>query len=247
MSEHFKHKVHVLFSKEDLDHQRLEGKVVVVLDVLFATSTIINAFAAGATEVIPTLDEAGAHAEAQKHPDGSYVLAGELYAVTLPGFAPPTPIALTDHGLAGRKLIYSTTNGTVALKQSSKADHVYAGALVNARAVVRHVLDRHRGKTVLIVCSGSMGSPNLEDMYGAGYFVELLSAEMGGDSDTFSDASLAARALFRSEPADQALFKSRVGRMMIERGLEDEVRFASQLGVLDVVPELTGGRLTVRT
>ena len=50
MSEHFKHKVHVLFSKEDLDHQRLEGKVAVVLDVLFATSTIINAFAAGGAE-----------------------------------------------------------------------------------------------------------------------------------------------------------------------------------------------------
>lgn len=245
MSEHFKHKVHVLFSKEDLDHERLEGKVAIVLDVLFATSTIINAFAAGANEVIPTLDEAGANAEAQQHPEGSYVLAGELYAVTLPGFAPPTPIALTQHNLKGRKVIYSTTNGTVALKQSAKADHVYAGALVNAKAVVKRVLDKHAGKTVLIVCSGSMGSPNLEDMYGAGYFVDLLSTEIEGDSDTFSDASLAARALFRSEPSEQALFKSRVGRMMIERGLEHEVRFAAQLGVLDVVPELTDGRLTV--
>jgi 2-phosphosulfolactate phosphatase len=90
-----------------------------------------------------------------------------------------------------------------------------------------------------------MGSPNLEDMYGAGYLVELLAAEMGGDSDTFSDASLAARALFRSEPSAQALLKCRVGRMMIERGLEHEVQFAAQLGVLDVVPALTGGRLTV--
>jgi 2-phosphosulfolactate phosphatase len=245
MSEHFKHKVHVLFSKEDLDHERLEGKVAIVLDVLFATSTIINAFAAGANEVIPTLDEAGANAEAQQHPEGSYVLAGELYAVTLPGFAPPTPIALTQHNLKGRTVIYSTTNGTVALKQSAKADHVYAGALVNAKAVVKRVLDKHAGKTVLIVCSGSMGSPNLEDMYGAGYFVDLLCAEIKGDSDTFSDASLAARALFRSEPSEQALLKSRVGRLMIERGLEHEVRFAAQLGVLDVVPELTDGRLTV--
>ena len=245
MSEHFKHKVHVLFSKEDLDHQRLEGKVAVVLDVLFATSTIINAFAAGATEVIPTLDEAGANAEARKHPDGSYVLAGELYAVTLPGFAPPTPLALAEQGLAGRKVIYSTTNGTVALKQSAKADHVYAGALINARAVVEQVLRKHAGKTVLIVCSGSMGSPNLEDMYGAGYFVELLSEAMTDEGDTFSDASLAARALFRSEPSEQALLKSRVGRMMIERGLQHEVRFASQLGVLDVVPMLADGRLTV--
>lgn len=245
MSEHFKHKVHVLFSKEDLDHQRLEGKVAIVLDVLFATSTIINAFAAGASEVIPTLDEAGANAEAQRHPKDSYVLAGELYAVTLPGFAPPTPIALTEHNLKGRKVIYSTTNGTVALKQSAKADHVYAGALINAKAVVRHVLKEHAGKTILIVCSGSMGSPNLEDMYGAGYFVDLLSSELKGDRDLFSDASLAARALFRSEPSEPALLKSRVGRMMIERGLEHEVRFAAQLGVLDVVPTLNDGRLTV--
>ena len=245
MNEHFKHKVHVLFSKEDLDHQRLEGKVAVVLDVLFATSTIIKALAAGATEVIPTLDEAGARAEAQKHPDGSYVLAGELYAVTLPGFAPPTPLALSEHGLDGRKVIYSTTNGTVALKQSAQADHVYAGALINARAIVDELLQRHAGKTVLIVCSGSMGSPNLEDMYGAGYFVELLSEAMADGGDTFSDAALAARALFRSEPSEQALLKSRVGRMMIARGLEHEVKFASQLGVVDVVPALQEGRVRI--
>ena len=62
MSDHFRHKVHVLFSKEGLEHERLEGKVAVVLDVLFATTTIISAFSEGAIEVIPTLDEAGAKA-----------------------------------------------------------------------------------------------------------------------------------------------------------------------------------------
>lgn len=244
MSEHFRHKVHVLFSKEGLEHEHLEGKVAVVLDVLFATSTIISAFAEGAIEVIPTLDEAGAKAEAQKHPQDGFVLAGELYAVTLPGFAPPTPLALAEHALAGRRLIYSTTNGTVALKQSAGADHVYAGALVNGKAIVQRLLNEHAGKSVLIVCSGSMGSPNLEDMYGAGYLVDLLVEAMGADGDTFSDSSLAARAVFRAEPAEQALLRSRVGRMMIERGLQHEVRFASQLGVLDVVPELKEGRLT---
>jgi len=245
MSDHFRHKVHVLFSKEGLDSENLEGKVAVVLDVLFATTTIINAFAAGATEVVPTLDEAGANAEAQKHPQGSYVLAGELYAVTLPGFAPPTPLALTEHALAGRKLIYSTTNGTVALRQSAQADHVYAGALVNGKAVVQRVLTEHADKSVLIVCSGSMGNPNLEDMVGAGYLVDLLVDAMGADGDTFSDASLAARDVYRAEPAEPALLRSRVGRLMIDRGLQHEVRFASQLSVLDAVPELKGGRLVL--
>jgi 2-phosphosulfolactate phosphatase len=240
----FKHKVHVLYRREDLDHEKLEGKVAVVLDVLFATSTIITALANGATEVIPTLDEAGARAEAQKHPEGSYVLAGELYAETLPGFASPTPLALLKEPIAGKKLIYSTTNGTVALRQSAGADHVYAAALLNGRAVIEHVLRNHPGKTILIVCSGSMGMVNLEDMYGAGYLVDLLSASLDGEGD-LSDAAQAARSLFRSEDAVDCLLRSRVGRMMTERNLEHEVHFAAELSAVSAVPKLIDGRLTI--
>jgi len=238
----FKHKVHVLYRKEELDHERLEGKVAIVLDVLFATSTIITALAHGVTEVIPTLDEAGARDEAQKHPLGSYVLAGELYAETLPGFASPTPLALLEENIAGRKLIYSTTNGTVALRQSSRADHVYAGALLNGEALVNRVLDRHPGKTIVIVCSGSMGMVNLEDLYGAGYFVDLLSRALDEDTD-FSDAALAVRSLFRGEDAADCLLRARVGRLMVERNLAHEVHFAARLSALDAVPVLAGGRL----
>ncbi len=229
----FRHKVHVIYRKEDLDHEKLEGKVAIVLDVLFATSTIITALANGATEVIPTLDEAGARAEAQKHPAGSYILAGELYAETLPGFASPTPLALLDEKIAGR---------TVALRQSSRADHVYAGALLNGEAVVDRVLQKHAGKTILIVCSGSMGMVNLEDLYGAGYFVDLLSRALDETID-FSDAALAARSLFRSEDAADCLMRARVGRMMAERNLAHEVHFAARLSAMDAVPVLEGGRL----
>jgi len=238
----FRHKVHVLYRKEELDHERLEGKVAIVLDVLFATSTIITALANGATEVIPTLDEAGARAEAQKHPQDSYILAGELYAETLPGFASPTPLALLEEDIIGRKLIYSTTNGTVALRQSSRADHVYAAALLNGEAVVDRVVQQHPGKTILIVCSGSMGMVNLEDLYGAGYLVDLLSRALDENSD-FSDAALAVRSLYRSEDAADCLLRARVGRMMIERNLIHEVQFAARLSALDAVPVLEGGRL----
>jgi len=240
----FRHKVHVLYRKEELDHERLEGKVAIVLDVLFATSTIIAALASGAAEVIPTLDEAGARAEAQKHAEGSYILAGELYAETLPGFASPTPLALMEEKIAGRTLIYSTTNGTVALRQSARADHVYAAALLNGEAVVDRVLHRHPGKTILIVCSGSMGMVNLEDLYGAGYLVDLLSRELDENSD-FSDAALAVRSLFRSEDAADCLLRARVGRMMIERNLTHEVHYAAGLSTLAAVPLLLDGRLLI--
>ena len=179
------HKVHVLFRREDLDMVRLDGKVVIVLDILFATSTMIAALAQGAESVIPTLNESSAREAAKSMPPQSYILAGELYAETLPGFASPTPLALMQQPISGRTLIYSTTNGTVALQESSPAKHVYAGALLNARAVVRHIAREHSGETIIVVCSGSMGNPNLEDMYGAGYFVDLIGQEYGAQRDFF--------------------------------------------------------------
>ena len=83
------HKIHVLTRKEELDSVRVAGKVVVVLDILFATTTMVTALANGALEVVPVLDEAAARAEAQRCREGCFVLAGELYAETLPGFAHP--------------------------------------------------------------------------------------------------------------------------------------------------------------
>jgi 2-phosphosulfolactate phosphatase len=236
------HKVHVLFRRQDLDMVRLEGKVVVVLDILFATSTMIAALADGAAEVIPALNEEHARGKAQHLVPGSYVLSGELFADTISGFAPPTPMALMKHDLGGRTVVYATTNGTVALNDSSAADHVYAGALLNARAVVRHIAQAHPDSTILVLCSGSMGNPNLEDMYGAGYFVELIGDELGEARD-FSDAAWAARAVYRSEEPESALLRCRVGKLMQERGLTEEVRFAARRSVMDVVPKLLDGRL----
>ncbi|HZR67511.1 MAG TPA: 2-phosphosulfolactate phosphatase [Burkholderiales bacterium] len=236
------HKVHVLTRKEELDTVRLPGKVVVVLDVLFATSTIVAALAEGATEVIPTLDGAAARAAAARERAGGFVLAGELNTVTLEGFAPPTPLALIEHGVAGRKLVYSTTNGTVAFHACSGAQDVYAGALLNGEALVERVLSAHPERTLLIVCSGSAGNFNLEDFYGAGYLVELLARRLGDGAD-FSDAARAARALYRSGPPEETLLACRVGRMMIERGLDREVRYAAQRSVARVVPRYDGAAL----
>ena len=115
------HKVHVLTRREELDHVRVPGKVIVVLDILFATTTMVAALAHGAREVVPVLDEAGARAQAKAFPAGAFVLAGELNAEVLPGFAHPAPLSLIEHGVAGKTLVYSTTNGTVAMTQAAGA------------------------------------------------------------------------------------------------------------------------------
>ena len=238
-------KIHVLLKKEELDAQRLEGKVVVVLDILFATSSIVTALAHGATEVIPAPDGRAAQAAASRFAAGSYVLSGELNADTLPGFVHPTPQALLAEGLAGRRLIYCTTNGTVALAKAQGAAHVYAAALLNGRAVVERIVLHHPDSTLLIVCSGSADNFNLEDFYGAGYLVSLLRARLSGNpaGADCSDAALAAELLHDHCDGLDALRGARVGRMMLARRLDAEVAFAAQESCYDVVPLLQDGAL----
>lgn len=234
-------KIHVLLKKEELDAQRLQGKTVVVLDILFAIFSIVVAMAHGAAEVIPTLDGAAAQAEAARHPAASCVLSGELNADTLPGFVHPTPLALLKENLAGKTLVYSTTNGTVAVAKSREADHVYAAALLNGEAVVKHIAQHHADETVLIVCSGSADNFNLEDFYGAGYLVSLFHQALP-DAE-YSDAALAAELLHDHCDGLDALRRARVGRMMLARRLDDEVSFAAQESCFDVVPRLQNGVL----
>ena len=236
------HKVHVLTKKEELDSVRLPGKVAVVLDILFATTTMVTALAHGATDIIPVLDEAAARAQGKRLAEGSFVLAGELYAETLPGFAHPAPLSLLEHGVAGKTVVYSTTNGTVALTQCTGASSVYCGALLNAGAIVERVLERHPRETVLIVCSGSGNNFNFEDFYGAGCFVERLAERLGPAAD-LSDAAKAARLVYRNARTPPALLDCRVGRMMVAKGLAREVEFACRVDAFPVVPALEEGRV----
>jgi 2-phosphosulfolactate phosphatase len=236
------HKIHVLTKKEELDTVRIPGKVVIVLDILFATTTMVSALANGATEVVPVLDEAAARLYADGLTTNSFVLAGELYAETLNGFAHPAPLSLLEHGIAGKTVVYSTTNGTVAMTQATGASRVYCGALLNARAVVERIVSQHPRETVLIVCSGSGNNFNFEDFYGAGCFVERF-AEILGPAADFSDAAKAARMVYRTARAPEALLDCRVGRMMVKKGLAREVEFACRLDAFPVVPILQEGKL----
>jgi 2-phosphosulfolactate phosphatase len=236
------HRIHVLTRKEELDGVRVAGKVVVVLDILFATTTMVAALAGGAIEVLPVADEAEARAAGARRAQGSYVLSGELYAETLPGFAHPAPMALLAHGVAGKTLIYATTNGTVAMNLAAGAKRVYCGSLLNAGALVSHVAAAHAQDTVLVLCSGSGGNFNLEDFYGAGCLVDRFAGELGPGAD-LSDAARAALAFYRGSNAPQVLLESRVGRMMASRGLAHEVEFACRFDAYPIVPALEEGRL----
>lgn len=236
--------LHVVTRKEELDQERVAGKIVVVLDVLFATSTIVTALQHGARDVVPALDPDAARTAALGLPESDYVLAGERNLEPISGFAPYSPLRLSRHALAGKRLIYSTTNGTVALAHSRTAAQVYAAALLNGRTVADRLTRRHRQETVLLVCAGSAGRFNLEDFFGAGYLVSSL-LEMDPQRWLCSDAAMAACDLYRAHAKDPAacLLRSRLGQRLDSMGLAEEVRYAAQTDTCPIVPMLDGDRL----
>ncbi len=231
-------KLHVLLKREEIDPARLHGKVIIVLDILFATTTIVHAFAQGAVRIHPVRTREEGLALAQGR--AACVLAGEYLARPIAGFAPATPMALAETGLDGVELIYCTTNGTQALAAVSGAGHVYVGALLNGRALAAHVAAKHPQQSVVIVCSGSLDRFNLEDFHGAGHLVAHFS-ELADYA--LSDAAIAALHAYRGADTLAALQASRVGRMMSDHGLDAEVGYASGRDTLDVVPAMLGAEL----
>jgi 2-phosphosulfolactate phosphatase len=228
----------VLLKKEDLLPAHLEDRVVIVLDILFATSTMVHAFAHGVEGIWPALNTEDANVVAAGV--GDCIKSGEYLAEHLPGFSPAMPLLLSREPLRGRKLVYCTTNGTVALKASAGARDVYVGSLLNGAALVSHVKKAHPESSVLVLCSGSIGMFNLEDFYGAGHFVELFDAQ---GSYQLNDGARGARLLRRAYDPKTVLSGSRVGLMMRDKGLMDEVEYCAQFDILDVVARLEQGVL----
>ncbi len=234
-------KMHVVTRKEELDTARIENKIVVVFDVLFATTTIVAALDAGATEVLPARDPETARAEAARMNATPQHLAGETRGERIPGFGHFAPMALVAEDVRGKRLVYSTTNGTVALDKASSAAQVYAAALLNGAAVADRIVSDAPETTVILMCSGSMGRLNLEDLFGAGHLAAALCERREGW--LLTDAALTALAIRDAKEPEACLLETRVGQRMGAVGLESEVRFSAQCDVVTAVPQLKNGCL----
>ncbi|PGL68876.1 2-phosphosulfolactate phosphatase [Bacillus sp. AFS055030] len=238
-------KLHLLMKKEEIDVQKLnDEKIVVVFDVLLATSTITAALAFGAKEVIPVMNRQEAVLFTNKNFDKEYLLIGEYEGNTIEGFRSPNPLTLKKV-VSNQSIVLSTTNGTVALKNSQNAKRVYAASILNACAVANHLRQNYKEESVILVCSGSSGHFNMEDFYGAGYFIECLVNE-----SCLFDLSEAAKSahyfyLGLKEKCNEILAESNVGKMLIRYGFEEELKFVCSKSMFNVVPIFVDGKSVV--
>lgn len=237
-------KLHVITTKEAIQSEELEGKIVVVFDILLATTTIVAALHSGASAVIPVKDEEEAR-EWRKR-ESSALLSGEWNGKTIEGFLAPSPYILKSK-IKGRKLILSSTNGTRAIRLSARAKVLYIGSLLNSSALTDHLVHTHSDETVLLICSGSSSRLSLEDFFGAGVFTLKLKQKMDPERLDLTDAALAAYHLAQSKTSKALplLKSSRVGRMMMQAGMERELMLAAQIGGYQELPVLVNDQITL--
>jgi 2-phosphosulfolactate phosphatase len=202
-------------------------EVAIVVDVLRATSTIVQALAVGYPRVVCCESVAAAR---ELRAPGS-VLAGESACVRPPDFElGNSPSAMASVGRRGEELVLATTNGSPAVVAASRAaERVLVGCLLNLRAVLAAV---PRDARVAIVCSGTNGRPALEDVYVAGRLV----AALGGVP---TDAGLVAERVASAYGSPlEPLAASEDAAQLRATGQERDIAWCARESVLEVVPEV---------
>lgn len=238
-------KVEVAFTPAELAGVDLGDRVVVVLDVLRATSTIVEALANGARAVTPVsaIDEAVRVAQSVGREQA--LLAGERRSLKIEGFdLGNSPLEVTRERVTGKLVVLTTTNGTVAVLASEAARRVLIGSYLNLDAVAREL--GRDGGPAMIVCSGRERRFALEDALCAGALIRRT-AEIAGEPLEMNDAARAAVELLGVYGDDLArtFAGTAAGRQLIDAGLEADLEYCTRVDVHAVVPELRDRQITL--
>lgn len=239
--------------------EELAGATVVVFDILRATSTITCALAADAARVIPVgeIDEALQLADRIARQDGVRpLLAGERHGLPIEGFdLGNSPREYTSERVAGRTLVFTTTNGTRAMLHCRQAKQVLLGTFVGLQALAARLRD---AENVHLLCAGTEGEITREDVLAAGALThelmrpdDPLSAgawsrcELNDQARIARDswqAALPPAELFAARDSSEwlarALSESKGGRNLKRIGLARDIPDCAALDRFDFVPAL---------
>jgi 2-phosphosulfolactate phosphatase len=242
-----------------LDASRLAGGSVVVIDVLRASTTVCAALHAGASRVVPfaNVDDARRFAErlseasGGRQPSDKPLLGGERHGIKIDGFdLGNSPLEYTREKVAGRTVVFTTTNGTRALLAAGMADRIYMGAFANLNPLCDQ-LAKDPGN-IHLLCAGTDGQITLEDAYVAGEIALTLSQKLPtlafGNDEAAIAMGMAQPSAPECVPCDARLFALRSGlggRNLIDLGYDADIEFCAKIGSAPVVPVFREGALVL--
>ena len=230
-----KAKIEVCYSPALFPYYENSDAVVVVTDILRASSAIVSAFMNGVEKIIPV----GTLEEAKSYKDEGFMVAAERDGIVR-DFADfgNSPYNFTPERVRGKEIVYSTTNGTNAINLASSGSQVLIGAYLNITALAEHI--KETGKDLLVLCAGWKNKFNLEDTLFAGALSKLVLE----DEQFYSicDATLGAIDLYEAAKSDMMGYIEKVAQRhrLKKNNLDDVIGYCHEFDLTRLIPVLQG-------
>jgi 2-phosphosulfolactate phosphatase len=236
--------LHTSLSPSLLNLYEVSNSIVVIIDVLRATSTIATALYNGAKCVIP-VDTVTRCMEIGRQIDG--ITAGERDGQIAEGLVyGNSPFEYPREFIEGKTLVLTTTNGTrllhMALEKGAK--EIITGSFPNLTAVCDHLVQRNQN--VILGCAAWKDRVNIEDMLFAGAVI----SEIGKHFQINCDSSHIAATMYEKAKKDLFAFMKKNEASHYHRlmnfGLEKDIRYCLTIDGANVLPIYEEGKLVVK-
>ena len=233
--------IDIIISADYINEDSIKDKVVVVIDMLRATSVITTAFINGCKEVIPYLTVEEAVKKSKEFKTGDCILGGERKAVKIEGFdLSNSPLEYTEEVVKDKTVIITTTNGTRTLTECTEAKRIFVGAMINGKSVAEKLVEL--GDDVCIVNAGTNGEFSMDDFICSGYIInEILKLT---NKVNLTDIAKTANYIYESNPSIESFIHSaRHYGVMKDLDLMEDIHYAMQKDITKIVPEYKNGRI----
>lgn len=217
--------------------------MAIVIDTLRFTSTACVALNAGARSIsVAAQIDAARHLASTLGPDT--LLCGERHCHRIEGFQlGNSPLEYTRQTVHGRDLVFSTTNGTLAVAAALSAQQVLLGSLLNRAAIVDYICNSEIER-VWILCAGTDGQIAAEDVLTAGAIASLCQDRSA--ITLANDSALIATHMFESlrinnghtspEAIIKVLTQAAGGQNLIQSGYSNDISAVARIDSLTTIP-----------
>lgn len=234
-------KIDIILTAADIQPEKIKDKIVVIIDVLRATSVIITALANGAKAVYPYKDIESVLENSKK--SKSFVLGGERKGLKIEGFDfGNSPLEYTKEAVSGKDMFMTTSNGTRAIENSANGSKkLFIAAFLNVESVAKKILEEN--DDTVIICSGTDNNFSLDDALCAGEIIRRVK-EKNRDIQ-LTDISLAMKRLAETSLGiEETLEGSKHFEYLKTIGFYGDMNHCFTMDMFDIVPEYKNGVIT---
>lgn len=215
----------------------INNSIVVIIDVLRATSTICTALYHGAKQVIPV---ASVEECIQKGEQLQAITAGERDGIIAPGLQHGnSPFEYPASFINGKTLVLTTTNGTRLLDMAIKAKQIITGSFPNLTLVCSYLSQQNQ--PVILACAAWKDRVNLEDMLFAGAVINKIKESFYINCDS----AFMAEMLYQQAKNDLYTSMQHASHFhrLAKHGLQADIKYCLTIDIAPSLPVLKEGAL----